>query len=156
RMYTRLFRMLLVALAVLLGAGIILAPAGAQSADLDAFVQRALADYGVPGAAVGILQQGQPVVVRGYGVRRLGDASPVDGDTVFQLAPVTKSFTAAALGALVDEQRLTWDDPVIQSLPELVLYDSATTRSATTRDFLAHRSGLPTFGGDLLGQLGYD
>src|SRR3954453_10780082 len=143
---------------------VLLAPTGGHAlqatdprvAELDAFVQQAMIDYGVPGTAVGVVLDGQTILRRGYGVRRLGEATPVDAETVFQLASVTKSFTAAGLGALVDEGRLAWDDPVINSLPELVLHDPYPTRYATTRDLLAHRSGLPAFGGDLLGQLGYD
>ncbi len=152
----RTFRTVLVALVVFLGGGMMLAPASGQPADLDAFITAALADYGVPGAAVAVVKDGTPVLVRGYGVRQLGEAAPVDANTVFQLASVTKTFTAAALGTLVDDNRVRWDDPVIDILPGFALHDPYPTRYATPRDLLAHRSGLPAFTGDLLGQLGYD
>ena len=76
--------------------------------------------------------------------------------TVFQIASDTKTFTAAALAALVGEGRLGWDDEVITHLPEFVLHDEYATRHATVRDLLAHRTGLPAFTGDLLGEEGYD
>jgi CubicO group peptidase (beta-lactamase class C family) len=133
--------------------------AAAQPADLgaalDAFIRQAMPTYGIPGAAVAVVSEGQTIFLRGYGVRRLGEAALVDEDTVFQLASNTKPFTAAALGTLVDEGRLAWDTPIVTYLPELALAGPYPTRWATPRDMLAHRSGLPAFTGDLLGDAGY-
>ncbi len=123
---------------------------------LDAFIRRAMVDYGVPGASIAVVKDGKTVFLRGYGVRQLGRAARVDPDTVFQIASDTKTFTAAALAALVGEEKLGWDDEVITHLPEFVLHDEYATRHATIRDLLAHRTGLPAFTGDLLGEEGYD
>jgi CubicO group peptidase (beta-lactamase class C family) len=129
---------------------------GASAEDLDAFAVEAVGRYGVPGAAVAVVHGGEPVLVRGYGVREVGTDSPVDADTVFQLASNTKPMTAFTLASLVEEGRIGWDTPVVDVLPELELMDSYATRHLTLRDALAHRSGLPAFTGDLLGYLGYD
>ncbi len=126
------------------------------TAGLDAFIQKALSDYGVPGASVAVVQGGKTIFLKGYGTRRVGEKAPVDENTVFQIASDTKTFTAAALAALVGEGRLDWDDEVITKLPEFALYDPYPTRHATVRDLLAHRTGLPAFTGDLLGEEGYD
>ncbi|MBA3276826.1 MAG: beta-lactamase family protein [Chloroflexia bacterium] len=123
---------------------------------LDAFISDAMASYGVPGAAVAVIQGGQPVLIQGYGVRELGRDAPVDADTVFQLASNTKPMTAFTLGTLVEEGLIDWDTPISDVLPELQLWDPYPTRWLTSRDVLAHRSGFPAFGGDLLGQIGYD
>lgn len=123
---------------------------------LDAFILDAMVSYGVPGAAVAVIQNGQPVLIQGYGVRELGSDAPVDADTVFQLASNTKPMTAFTLGTLVDEGLVDWDTPIADVLPELQLWDPYPTRWLTSRDVLAHRSGFPAFGGDLLGQIGYD
>jgi CubicO group peptidase (beta-lactamase class C family) len=56
----------------------------------------------------------------------------------------------------VDEGKLGWDDPVASHLPGFELYDPYATMNATVRDLLAHRTGLPAFTGDLLGEMGYD
>jgi CubicO group peptidase (beta-lactamase class C family) len=136
-------------------------PAQAQAvpadfaADLDRFIRGALQSFGVPGASVAVVLDGRTIFLRGYGVRRLGEAAPVDENTVFQLASNTKPFTAAALGALVDEGTLAWDTPIVRYLPEFALADPYPTRWATPRDMLAMRSGLPAFTGDLLGDAGY-
>jgi len=123
---------------------------------LDAFISDAMASYGVPGAAVAVIQDGQPVLIQGYGVRELGRDAPVDADTVFQLASNTKPMTAFTLGTLVEEGLIDWDTPISDVLPELQLWDPYPTRWLTSRDVLAHRSGFPAFDGDLLGQIGYD
>lgn len=127
-----------------------------SAAELDAFIEKAVADYRVPGAAVAIVKGDRTILMRGYGVRRSGDPAPVDENTVFQIASDTKTFTAAALAALVGDGRLGWDDKVITHLPEFVLFDEYATRNAAIRDLLAHRTGLPAFTGDILGEIGYD
>src|SRR5262249_29438008 len=55
---------------------------------------------------------------------------------------ISKSFTAAALGMLVDEGKMKWDDPVIKHLPNFLLKDPFVTREITLRDLLSHRTGL--------------
>ncbi len=132
------------------------APSGDPTQGLDAFIRKAMTDYGVPGAAIAVVHRGNTVFLKGYGTRQAGKNAPVDENTVFQIASDTKTFTAAALAALVGEGRLDWDDEVITKLPEFALYDPYPTRHATVRDLLAHRTGLPAFTGDLLGEEGYD
>jgi CubicO group peptidase (beta-lactamase class C family) len=124
-------------------------------ADLDQFIQRAQVEWGVPGVAVAVVQDDRVLLLKGYGVRRLGEPGSVDENTIFQLASNSKTFTAAALGVLVDEQKVGWDDLVISRLPEFIVQDPYPTRYMTVRDLLAHRTGLPAFGGDLLNPLGY-
>jgi CubicO group peptidase (beta-lactamase class C family) len=123
---------------------------------IDQFVSGKMESLGVPGASVAVIQGGQPVLVKGYGVREIGNDAPVDADTVFQLASNTKPMTAFTLGTLVDEGLIDWDTPIVDVLPELQLWDPYPTRVVTSRDVLAHRSGFPAFGGDLLGHIGYD
>ncbi len=132
------------------------APSVDPTAGLDAFIRQAMTDYGVPGASVAVVRNGKTIFLKGYGTRRVGENAPVDENTVFQIASDTKTFTAAALAALVGDGKLDWDDEVITHLPDFALYNPYPTRHATIRDLLAHRSGLPAFVGDLLGEEGYD
>jgi CubicO group peptidase (beta-lactamase class C family) len=90
------------------------------------------------------------VAARGYGVRKLGDPTPVDGKTQFEVASNSKAFTAAALAMLVDEGKIAWDDPVTKHLPGFQMFDSYVTGAMTVRDLLTHRSGLGLGAGDLL------
>ncbi|HYH10877.1 MAG TPA: serine hydrolase domain-containing protein [Thermomicrobiales bacterium] len=134
-------------------------PAAGPAPDLDAidqFVSEALESYGVPGASVAVVQHGEPLLVKGYGVRSVDTQDPVDADTIFQLASNTKPMTSFTLATLVDEGAVDWTTPASEVLPELRLMDAYAGLHANARDLLAHRGGFPAFAGDLLGQLGYD
>ncbi len=132
---------------------VLAASAWAQSAspaDLDAYVTRAMKSFEVPGMAVAIVKDGKVILAKGYGVRKLGEAAPVDADTLFGIASNSKAFTAAALAMLVDEKKISWDDPVNKYLPAFHLYDPYVSRELTVRDLLCHRSGLGLGAGDLM------
>ena len=82
------------------------------------------------------------VFLKGYGVRALGKPDPVTPNTLFAIGSNTKSFTAAAIGMLVDDGKMRWDDKVTRWLPGFQLYDPYVTRELTLRDVLSHRAGL--------------
>src|SRR5204863_6822399 len=115
-----------------------------------AYVARAMRTFEVPGLAVTIVKDGQVVVARGFGVKKLGEPAPVDAHTLFGIASNTKLFTATALGLLVEEGKIDWDAPVVRYLPAFQMWDPYVTREMTIRDLLVHRSGLGLGAGDLL------
>ncbi|MGE0812685.1 MAG: serine hydrolase [Vicinamibacterales bacterium] len=122
------------------------ASAGAQPAPLsgfDGYVERAVREWKIPGLAVAVVKDGEIVFAKGYGVRRLGSPEPVDDRTLFAIGSTTKAMTAAALGMLVDEGTLHWDDRVVTHLPWFALKDPYATRELRIRDLLTHRGGLP-------------
>ncbi|WP_149195183.1 serine hydrolase [Luteimonas suaedae] len=116
----------------------------------DARVQETMQAHGVPGMAIAIVEGGEVVLARGYGVRKLGSPEKVDADTIFPTGSTGKAVTAAALAILVDDGKLGWDDRVIDHLPEFRMHDAWVTREMTVRDLLVHRSGLGLGAGDLL------
>jgi CubicO group peptidase (beta-lactamase class C family) len=118
--------------------------------DLDAFVARLMKQFDVPGISLAIVKDGRVIVAKGYGVKKLGEPTKVDGKTLFGIASNTKVFTATALGMLVEEGKVEWDAPVIKYLPWFQMYDPFVTRELTVRDLLVHRSGLGLGAGDLL------
>lgn len=129
------------------------APLAAQAApkDVDAYITAALKRFGQPGAGIGVIRDGKIVFAGGWGVRRIGEAAKVDEHTLFQVASNTKAVTAAALGILVHDGKLRWDDPVTDYLPWFRLGGAPyVTRELTVRDLLTHRSGLSLGAGDLL------
>ncbi len=119
--------------------------------DLDRYVAQVMAEFEVPGIALTIVKDGQTVVTKGYGVRRIGESAPVDAHTRFGIASNTKAFTATALALLVEAGELEWDAPVTRYLPWFQMWDPWVTREITVRDLLVHRSGLGLGQGDLLG-----
>lgn len=122
----------------------------AQLAEIDAYAQKALVDWRVPGFAMAIVKDDKVVWAKGYGVRELGKPEKVDENTLFAIASNSKAFTATAIGILVDEKKLSLDDPVTKYLPWFQMPDAYVTRELTIRDLLSHRSGFETFSGDLL------
>ena len=68
----------------------------APPADLDARVESVLQAHGVPGMAIAIVEDGKPVLAKGWGVRKLGTQDKVDADTIFPTGSTGKAITAAA------------------------------------------------------------
>lgn len=120
----------------------------------DDFFTQKMAEYEVPGAVVGIVENDTVVYLKGFGLREIGKPEKVDPDTRFQVASVTKYITGGAIGTLVDEGKLNWDTPVITYLPDFALKDPYVSAHTNLRDLLAHRTGLKR-DGELLGRVGY-
>ena len=108
----------------------------------DAYVDKAVKEWKVPGLAIAVIRDGKVLLSKGYGVRELGKADPVNEHTLFAIGSTTKAMTSALVGMLVDEQKLGWDDPVVKHLPGFQMKDPAVTRELTVRDLLTHRGGL--------------
>ncbi len=117
-------------------------PAQTFDEEFDEYVKKGMAAFEVPGLAISIVKDGECILSRGYGLRAATGTEAVDGDTVFGIASISKSFTATALGMLVEEGKLRWDDPVRKYLPDFKMYDPYVTREITIRDLLTHRCGL--------------
>src|SRR5215471_14117421 len=147
---------LFAATSLVCGYSVAAAAASDPVAELDAFITRTLKEYRVPGAAVAVVRDGKVSLVKGYGVRDVTKPGAVNENTIFQLASVTKTLTAAAAATVVDEGKLDWDKPIFNYLPEFVGYDPYMTRWLTERDLLAQRTGWPAFIGDQLDSFGYD
>lgn len=121
-----------------------------SSTQIDSVVEKTLKTFDVPGIAVAVIKDGKLIHAKGYGVRSIKTNKPVDENTLFGVASNTKAFTAAAIGMLVDEGKLTWDTKVSDIIPEFKMYDPYVTSQFTIRDLLTHRSGLGLGAGDLM------
>ncbi|NNC82308.1 MAG: serine hydrolase [Flavobacteriales bacterium] len=117
---------------------------------IDRYIEKAHLDWEIPGVAIAIVHQGEQVLAKGYGVRSTATEDPVTENTLFAIASNTKAFISAAIAGLVEEEKLSWDDKVVDHLPYFELYDPYVTSQFTVADLLCHRSGLGTFSGDLL------
>src|ERR1700757_1994900 len=118
--------------------------------DLDSYVARSLKTFEVPGLSLAIVKDGKVVMAKGYGVKKLGESAPVDANTLFGIGSNTKAFTAAALATLVDQGKISWDDPVYERLKGFEMYDPYVSKEMRIRDLLCHRSGLGLGEGDLM------
>ncbi|HEY6084927.1 MAG TPA: serine hydrolase, partial [Nitrospira sp.] len=124
--------------------------------ELDALAKTSLQKTGVPGIAIAVVYKDQVVYAKGFGVREVGKSDPVDADTVFQLASVSKPLGSTVIAGLVSDRVMNWDDRIIDHDPGFRMHDPSVTDSLTIRDMYSHRSGLPDHAGDLLEDMGYD
>ena len=120
------------------------------AAEIEQVLKQTVEQFQVPGMTLSVVYQGKVVYSGGTGILETGQKKEVTDQTLFQIASVSKAFTAATLALLVDEGKLAWDAPVIDYLPEFRMFDPWVTREFTVRDLLTHRSGLPLGAGDLL------
>lgn len=121
-----------------------------SSASIDSLVEKAITAFNVPGIAVGVVKDGKIIHAKGYGQRSLKTQLPVTPNTLFGIASNSKAFTAAALGILVEQGKIKWDDHVRDYIPEFKLYDPYVTEHFTIKDLLTHRSGMGLGAGDLM------
>ena len=112
-------------------------------------IDRNVADFlsreRVPGAAWGVVIDGELVHVGVSGLRDVANGAPVRPDSVFRIASMTKSFTAMAILQLRDAGKLSLDDPVEKYLPELrrLEYPTDDSPRITLRHLLTHAEGFP-------------
>ncbi len=119
-------------------------------------VDDALGKSGVPGASVAVVRDGKLVYSGGFGVRDTGTGEPVDADTVFQLASLSKPVGAAVVSSVVSETDVQWTTEINKYLPKFALADPYATKNVQLADMYSHRSGLPAHAGDDLEDLGFD
>ena len=144
--------------AVLLGAGALsaqtpsdfadpqrLARLGAAFPEIDRVFREYAERQHIPGAAWGVVIDGRLAHVGTFGHRDVDARAPVDSNTVFRIASMTKSFTALAIVKLRDEGRLSLDDPAERWVPELrgLAYPTADAPRITIRHLLSHSEGFP-------------
>lgn len=95
---------------------------------------------GEPGAAVLVMMGDRVVFDRGYGVADIDTKAPVDGDTFFNIASVSKQFTAVAVMQLAEAGKLSLDDSVSKYYPD---FQADFWNRITIRQLLSHCSGIP-------------
>ena len=135
------------------------APRGKQSVDLtgvaplqltgdrrsafENYLSEAITRYGVPGAAVAVIQGGELAYLRGFGVKELGGTQPATPDTLFMIGSITKPMTTMLAATLVEDGHLSWNTRLVDVLPQFVAGDRTMTERLTVRDAFCNCSGLP-------------
>ena len=119
------------------------------SREIDRLVEDAMEKFTVAGVAVGVVKDGVIFHAKGYGVKSIDTGEKVDEHTSFAIASNSKAFTSAALAILVEEGLLSWQDRVVDHIPEFKMYNDYVTQNFNIQDLLTHRSGLGLGAGDL-------
>src|SRR6266566_5032499 len=123
--------------------------------EVEKLAKKQIQENALPGLAIAVVFQDKVVYAKGFGVRDVNTKAPVDADTVFQLASVSKSVGSTVVAELVGGGKITWDSKLSILDPTFAMFDPWVTREITLRDMYAHRSGLPEHAGDLLETLGF-
>lgn len=114
-------------------------PARADQADpIDEYVKARMAEFALPGVSLAILEDGKITRIGAYGTSDVARATPATPETVYKIASVSKQFIATAIMLLVQEQRLTLDDPVSKHLEGT----PTAWQPITIRHLLTHTAGL--------------
>ena len=114
-----------------------------------------LRQSGVPGMVVAVVYDDELTFSGGFGVREVGKDEPVDAETVFQLASVSKPLAATVVSSVVGDGAIGWESRMADIVPGFVLHDDWPTQNVSLADLFAHRSGLRDHAGDVLEDLGF-
>jgi len=117
---------------------------------LEKLAQGQIQENALPGLAIAVVFQDKVVYAKGFGVRDATTKLPVDADTVFQLASLSKPIGSTVVADLVGEGKITWESKLSVLDPTFEMFDPWVTREITILDLYAHRSGLPAHAGDFL------
>jgi CubicO group peptidase (beta-lactamase class C family) len=123
--------------------------ASGLSEDLNRYIESGMSDWKIPGLSIAIASNNQIVFERGFGVLEAGKPDKVNADTLFAIGSATKAFTATAIGTLIDQGRLKWDDRVVEHWSEFRLSDPWVTNEIRVSDLLANHSGLSEVAEDI-------
>lgn len=115
-------------------------------ADFEAYIEQIREFLNVPGVAVAIVQGGEIVYAKGFGVKEIGRDDPVTADTVFSIGSTTKALTSMMVASLVDDGLIEWDTPLVEVMPQFQLSDEQATQQITLREALGMTTGLPKLG----------
>ena len=103
-------------------------------------VEARMRQHGIPGAAFGVIKDGQ-LQMRALGITSVEDPRPVTTDTIFELASLSKTVTATAAMALVQQGKLDLDAPVRRYVPDFRVQDESASAAVTLRHLLTHSVG---------------
>jgi CubicO group peptidase (beta-lactamase class C family) len=115
----------------------------ADVAMLGAYIEDNLARFDVPGAVVAVVQGGEVRLLRGFGARSLGSVAPMTPDTRLMIGSVGKTMTTLLMAGLVEEGRLSWDQPVQSVLPDFAVADPELSETITVQNLVCACSGVP-------------
>ena len=147
KMITAMYKLLLL---ILLIPHFCFSQSKVSSQFIDSLVNVSMNQFPQAGIAIAVIEDGALSHIKGYGISSAITGNKVDENTLFAIASNSKAFTTTALGILADQGKLSWDDKVIEYIPEFKMYDPYITKNFTIVDLLTHRSGLGLGAGDLM------
>jgi CubicO group peptidase (beta-lactamase class C family) len=120
-----------------------LAVTAAITEPLESFIAEYMKVFDIPGAAVGIVQDGELVYAQGFGVADPATGAPVTPDTHMMIGSTGKSLTTMMMATLVDDGLMTWDTPAVDLFPAFQVKDPELTETITMRNLVCACTGVP-------------
>jgi D-alanyl-D-alanine carboxypeptidase len=108
--------------------------------EVDAIATKVLADTAVPSASLAVVRNGKIVYLQAYGTARLDPKTPAKPQMRYSIGSISKQFTASAILMLVEDGKMSLEDPLAKYLPNL-----AQGKEITVREILAQVSGYPDY-----------
>ncbi len=118
--------------------------------DLDAYIEKEMLRWKIPGLAVAIVKDGKVILSKGYGIKETGKPGKVDENTLFAIASNSKAYTGTLMAVLENQGKLSLADKVKKYIPDFTLMDSLSGTQCNLIDLLSHRIGYRTFDGDFV------
>ncbi len=112
-------------------------------AALEAYIEDAMTQFGIPGVAVAIVQGDEVVYTGGFGVRDLESNAPITPQTRMMIGSTSKTMTTLLMAMMVDEGRFDWDTPVVEILPSFAVADPEITEEITVQNLVCACTGVP-------------
>lgn len=116
-----------------------------QQGDFSAYVswlKQQIDEKHLPGAAMAVVTSKGILSMETWGVRAVGKSEPVDSDTIFRIASVSKTFAGTVAAQLVQQEAYGWDEPLIKILPQHRFGSDQSTQQLTLRHIMSHSTGL--------------
>lgn len=111
-----------------------------STVEFDQYIQQAMESFGIPGAYVVMIDQGEVIYSQGFGVTSIESPQPITADTRFMIGSTTKIFTASLAATLVQAGQFAWDSPIQPLFPEVTL-----SSEIQLQHLLSNTSGIPRF-----------
>ena len=108
---------------------------------IDDYIQATMAQYQIPGLSVAVVQESEPILVKGYGLANVEHSVPATKHTIYEIASVGKTFTATVTMMLVEEGVISLDEPIANYLDN----PPQAWQSVTIKHILSHQSGIPSY-----------
>lgn len=108
---------------------------------VDKYIKNVMTERQIPGLSVAVVKEGEPLLMKGYGIANLEHSVPATEKTVYEVASVGKTFTAFVVMMLVEAGAIELDKAIAYYLDNL----PSAWHSVTVKQILSHQSGLPSY-----------
>lgn len=113
-----------------------------QNKKLTLMIEQGIKDWQIPGLSTVVVKEGKVIFKKTYGIKDIETKELVNENTLFSMGSTTKALIAISLGILVDRNKISWEDKVIEHLPSFKLSDTYITAEARVKDLLTHNLGI--------------